>query len=146
MAALIQFASGAPGIKYALEKRHTLIGRITAGNDICLPCSFVSKHHAIIMLVESLLDPGNFDIYIEDLNSKNHTYVNEEPITRVRLQDGDIVRIGRNTMKYDSAGVVPELEAVTMDLELPNQIESQTQSQTWNFSRRLSLITSDDED
>jgi len=148
MAALIQFASGAPGIKYALDKRHTLIGRSSDGNDISLPCSFVSKHHAIIMLVDSMMDPGNFDVYIEDLNSKNHTYVNEELITRVKLGDGDIVRIGRITMKFDSSGVVPELEAVEVDLELPNQTSAQiqTQSQTWNFSRRLSLITSDTED
>jgi len=146
MAALIQFASGAPGIKYALDKRHTLIGRISHGNDISLPCSFVSKHHAIIMLVESMINPGTFDIYIEDLNSKNHTYVNDEPITRVKLEDGDIVRIGRNTMKYDSSGIVPELEALEVDLELPNQAGSQSQSQTWNFSRRLSLITSDEDE
>ncbi len=146
MAALIQFASGAPGIKYALDKRHTLIGRSAQGNDICLPCSFASKHHAIIMLVESILDPGNFDIYIEDLNSKNHTYVNDEPITRVKLEDGDIVRIGRTTMKFDSSGVVPELAAVEVDLELPNQTPSQSQSQTWNFSRRLSLITADEDE
>jgi len=146
MAALIQFASGAPGIKYALDKRHVLIGRTTKGNDICLPCSFVSKHHAIMMLVESIINPGTFDIYIEDLNSKNHTYVNDEPITRVKLEDGDIVRIGRNTLKYDSSGVVPELEAVSVDLELPSNTEPHTQDNTWNFSRRLSLITSDGDD
>lgn len=145
MAALIQFASGAPGIKYALDKRHTLIGRTAQVNDICLPCSFVSKHHAIIMLVESTVNPGTFDTYIEDLNSKNHTYVNEESITRIMLEDGDIVRIGRNTMKYDSSGVVPELEALEVDLELPTLSDTQSQSQTWNFSRRLSLITSEEE-
>ena len=146
MAALIQFASGAPGIKYALDKRHTLIGRTAKANDISLPCSFVSKHHAIIMLVESIINPGTFDIYIEDLKSKNHTYVNDEPITRVKLEDGDIVRIGRNTLKYDSSGEVPELEAVEVDLELPNLDDVQSQSQTWNFSRRLSLISSEEEE
>ncbi len=146
MAALIQFASGAPGIKYSLDKRHVLIGRTAQGNDICLPCSFVSKHHAILMLVESIIDPSTFDIYIEDLNSKNHTYVNDESVTRVKLTDGDIVRIGRNTLKYDSSGAIPELEAVEVDLELPNQADVQSQSHTWNFSRRLSLINSDEEE
>ena len=52
MAALIQFASGAPGIKYSLNARLLTIGRGTSGNDICLPCSFVSKHHATIEVVE----------------------------------------------------------------------------------------------
>jgi len=142
MAALIQFASGAPGIKYALEKRHISIGREGNGNDICLPCSYVSKHHAFIELVENLDEPGVYNIYLEDLSSRNHTYVNDEPVTRVQLKDGDVVRIGRAILKFDASGDMPELEAVEVDFELP----SPNQAQTWTFSRRLSLITSDDED
>ena len=139
MAALIQFASGAPGIKYSLEKRHITIGRGSSGNDICLPCSFVSKHHARLELVESLTRSGFFDVYIEDLGSTNKTYVNETPITRCKLEEGDLVRIGRNTMKFDNSDGFPNLDPVEVDLELP----SPTQSQTWNFSRRLSVIETD---
>lgn len=136
MAALIQFASGAPGIKYSLEKRHLTIGRVHAGNDICLPCSFVSKHHARIEVVTSITKVDSFDVYIEDLGSTNNTFVNEEPVARRKLEQGDLVRIGRNTMKFDEADGFPNLDPVEVDLELPKQ----GQSQTWNFSRRLTVI------
>jgi len=136
MAALIQFASGAPGIKYSLAKRHVTIGRGTSGNDICLPCSFVSKHHARIEVVDSLTRPGGYDVYIEDLGSTNKTYVNEQAITRCKLEEGDVVRIGRNTMKFDGSDDLLNLEPLEVDLELPRS----DQSQTWNFSRRLSIM------
>lgn len=141
MAALIQFASGAPGIKYSLLKRHITIGRGSSGNDICLPCSFVSKHHARIEVLESVLNPGSYDVYLEDLGSTNHTFVNDESVTRIRLEDGDVVRIGRNTLKFDASFEgEPKLEPVNVDLELP---ADSNQSQTWNFSRRLSMMNSE---
>jgi len=136
MAALIQFASGAPGIKYSLEKRHLTIGRVSAGNDICLPCSFVSKHHARIEVISSITKTDSFDVYVEDLGSTNQTFVNEEPVSRRKLEQGDLLRIGRNTMKFDDSEGFPNLDPVEVDLELP----SDGQSQTWNFSRRLNVI------
>lgn len=141
MPALIQFASGAPGIKYQLDKRFMTIGRGNAENDICLPCSFVSKHHAVIELVESEDAEGGYAFYLQDLNSTNHTYVNDQAITRIQLKDGDVIRIGKNTLKFDARGEVPALNAVELDFELPHK--SQNQSRTWNFSRRLRLISSE---
>ena len=138
MAALIQFASGAPGIKYQLDKRYLCIGRGAAENDICLPCSYVSKHHAVIELVESESREGEVEYYLQDLSSTNHTYVNDQQVTRVRLKDGDVIRIGKNTLKFDARGKVPMLDAVKLDFELP--VASESQSKTWNFSRRLRLI------
>ena len=143
MAALIQFASGAPGIKYQLDKRYLGIGRGAAENDICLPCSFVSKHHAVIEIVESQRDEGGVEYYLQDLNSTNHTYVNDRPITRVQLRDGDVIRIGKNILKFDIRGRVPTLDAVALDFEVPAFSESQ--SKTWNFSRRLRLIETEAE-
>lgn len=136
MPALIQFASGAPGIKYQIDQRYLSIGRDTAENDICLPCAFVSKHHAVIEVVE---EEDAYVFYLQDLDSTNHTYVNDLAITRACLQDGDIIRIGKNSFKFDASGALPILDAVELDFELPNQDESQTR--TWNFSRRLRLIS-----
>jgi pSer/pThr/pTyr-binding forkhead associated (FHA) protein len=138
MAALIQFASGAPGIKYQLDKRYLCIGRGAAENDICLPCSFVSKHHAVIEIVEIEGGEGRVAYYLQDLNSTNHTYVNERQIDRVCLKDGDLIRIGKNTLKFDASGKLPTLDAISLDFELP--VSSESQSKTWNFSRRLRLI------
>lgn len=136
MAALIQFASGAPGIKYKLNKRFLQIGRGVKENDICLPCGFVSKHHALIEVVESTSEAGVFEYYLEDLNSTNHTYVNDEQVTRVQLDHGDMIRIGQTSLKFDAYGETPTLDAIEVDFELPPS----SQSKTWNFSRRLRLI------
>lgn len=136
MAALIQFASGAPGIKYDIKQRRLVIGRGTLDTDICLPCAFVSKSHAVIEVVDALIDDQAYVYYLEDLGSTNKTYVNNKPVTRVRLEDGDIIRIGKTTLKFDASGVTPVLDAIEVDFELPPQ----NQSGTWNFSRRLSLL------
>lgn len=141
MPALIQFASGAPGIKYQLDKRYLFIGRGSADNDLVLPCSFVSKHHAVIELVESEAADCGAEIYLQDLGSTNHTYVNDQPISRVLLKDGDMIRIGKNTLKFDVRGEIPSLDAIKLDFELPQNDDSQ--ARTWNFSRRLSLIAAE---
>lgn len=138
MPALIQFASGAPGIKYQIEQRYLSIGRDTAENDVCLPCAFVSKYHACIEAVE---EEGGYAFYLQDLDSTNHTYVNDHAIVRTRLQDGDIIRIGKNSFKFDASGTQPVLDAVELDFELPNPDDSQ--ARTWNFSRRLRLIATE---
>ena len=142
MAALIQFANGAPGIKYTLDKRQIVIGRSSAKADVCLPCGFVSKRHAIIELTDSLTNPFGYDYYLEDLDSTNKTYVNDKQITRVKLEHGDIVQIGKTTMKFDCSGVVPQLEPV----EVSENIPPDGQSRTWNFSRRLSLLGEDEDE
>lgn len=138
MPALIQFAKGAPGIKYQLDQRYLSIGRDMRENDICLPCGFVSKHHAVIEVAE---EEEGYAFYLQDLNSTNHTYVNDKAITRSRLKDGDVIRIGKNTFKFDASGVLPSLDAVELDFELPHSDENQ--SKTWNFSRRLRLISAE---
>jgi pSer/pThr/pTyr-binding forkhead associated (FHA) protein len=140
MAALIQFASGAPGIKYALDKREILIGRQSLGNDICLPCSYVSKSHARIQAVSTPRGDG-FDFYIEDLGSTNHTFVNDEPIKRVKLLHDDLIRIGRNTLKFDALSEAAVLEAVELsEDEQDDDNHTSTEGRTWNFSRRLRLL------
>lgn len=141
MPALIQFASGAPGIKYQLDRRYLFIGRGSDENDVCLSCAFVSKHHAVIEFVKSDTAERGYEIYLQDLNSTNHTYVNDQQISRVPLVHGDIIRIGKNTLKFDARGEYPELDAIKLDYELPTTGDSQ--SRTWNFSRRLRLMASE---
>ncbi|MBI1422473.1 MAG: FHA domain-containing protein [Gammaproteobacteria bacterium] len=141
MPALIQFASGAPGIKYPIEKRFVSIGRGSADNDICLPCRFVSKHHAVIEIVEDESGGEAYVFFLQDLDSKNHTYVNDQPITRVQLKDGDMIRIGRNSLKFDAKGKTPALDAI--DLAFESSTPDDSQAKTWNFSRRLRLISLD---
>ncbi len=136
MAALIQFASGAPGIKYRLDKRIFSIGRNTADNDISVPCAFVSKRHAIIEATENIMGDG-FDFYLEDLGSTNHTYVNDALVQRVKLRSGDIIRIGKTNFKFDGTLDQQALEAMHIQIEAP---AASSQSSTFNFSRRLRTL------
>jgi DNA-binding winged helix-turn-helix (wHTH) protein len=69
-----------------------LFGR---GDDevIDLPSTTVSRRHARINVAE--------DAWIEDLGSKNGTFVGEQPVTApVRLTDGDRVRFGSLLLVY----------------------------------------------
>lgn len=62
-----------------------VIGR-HATNDLQLDSRTISGHHA-----EFILDGG--DIVLRDLNSTNGTFVNGEPISSHRLENGDEIRI-----------------------------------------------------
>jgi pSer/pThr/pTyr-binding forkhead associated (FHA) protein len=136
MAALIQFASGAPGIKYRLDKRMFSIGRNSADNDISLPCAFVSKRHALIEIVENIMGDG-YDFFLEDLGSTNHTYVNDTLVQRVKLRNGDVIRIGKTNFKFDGTLDQQSLEALHVQIEEP---AASSQSSTFNFSRRLRTL------
>ncbi len=99
MAVLIQFANGAPGIKFELDKSMFRIGR-SLDNDLCIPDGFVSKAHAVIERKPSDRLDGSFDYFISDLKSTNKTFVNDSQVKRFRLNDDDVVRIGNNSFKF----------------------------------------------
>jgi serine phosphatase RsbU (regulator of sigma subunit) len=71
-----------------LQKDRTILGR-NANCDIILPANdfAVSREHACILRIQN-------KFYIEDLRSRNGTYVNNLPVTtRVQLKDNDRIRI-----------------------------------------------------
>ena len=137
MAALIQYANGAPGIKYRIDRRIITIGRNTADNDVSLPCAFVSKHHAIIEIIENITGDG-YDFYLQDLGSTNHTYVNDNAVKRIRLENGDLIRIGKAVFKFDSLidTYLPEPLEESLDHSKPS-LAANAASQ---FSRRLRTL------
>ncbi len=70
------------------------IGR-GSDNDIVINDSYVSHHHAVITLVNTLY-------VLEDLHSVNHTYVNGNILDgSIRLQTGDLIRIGLITFRFE---------------------------------------------
>ena len=82
-----------------LGHRFAFIERITIGrgddNDICVSENFVSYHHAVIYR------HGN-QYVIEDLGSRNHTYVDNIKLNGRRyLKTGDLIRIGLLTLKFE---------------------------------------------
>ena len=77
---------------FTLNNGKTTIGR-TQGNDIVIDEEAVSGNHARIELVPNKQLEGLFDIFIEDLDSTNGTFVNEERVKRQQLHNSDYIRI-----------------------------------------------------
>lgn len=80
------------------------IGR-APDNQLPIADPQVSSHHARIVVQGG-------DYILEDLQSKNGTFVNEQRMTAHRLQSGDQVRIGQLTFVFQSAAT-PQLERST---------------------------------
>src|SRR5689334_25417741 len=75
-----------------ITKDRTTLGR-RPYNDIVIDNLAVSGEHAV------LTSTGN-DIYIEDLNSTNGTYINGKAVKKQLLSNNDVVEIGKYRIKY----------------------------------------------
>ncbi len=91
MAYLINKKGGGAPIQFPIEKSRTTLGR-HKDNDICVDDSLVSKTHLFIEIKETEKDCVEF--YIEDLGSTNQTFVNNRKITRKKLRNNDVIRVG----------------------------------------------------
>jgi pSer/pThr/pTyr-binding forkhead associated (FHA) protein len=78
--------------------RPVTIGR-APDNDIQIDNLAVSSHHARIFMEESRL-------VLEDLNSLNGTFVNNQKIQRVNLKQADQILIGKHHVVIDMGGAV----------------------------------------
>jgi phosphoserine phosphatase RsbU/P len=85
--ALLQVLKGMPpGQQFPLEAEKAVLGR-HPDCDIVLDIGAVSRQHAQILQIEA-------DYYLEDLKSRNGTYVNGQQIhDRRRLEDNDRIKI-----------------------------------------------------
>ncbi|HYR24206.1 MAG TPA: FHA domain-containing protein [Aquabacterium sp.] len=75
-----------------ITKDKTTLGR-RPYNDIVIDNLAVSGEHAVLQLVGS-------EVFIEDLNSTNGTYINGKAVKRQLLQHNDTVEIGKYKIKY----------------------------------------------
>jgi pSer/pThr/pTyr-binding forkhead associated (FHA) protein len=75
-----------------LTKDRTTLGR-RPYNDIVIDNLAVSGEHAVLQM------SGN-DVYLEDLNSTNGTYVNGKAVKKQLLQNSDTVEVGKYKIKY----------------------------------------------
>ncbi len=85
-------ANGEATSVYALPKGRAIIGR-SPENDIYIRSKFVSRHHAQLVTDES-------GCLIEDLNSTNGVFVDDQQVKRHRLRDGDVVSLGVHQLVY----------------------------------------------
>ena len=83
---------------FALDKAKVIFGR-SSRCDVHIDDVSVSTNHAAIIVAPSKFLDGYDDILIEDLNSRNGTLVNDQPIHRCQLKPDDVITIGFNKFK-----------------------------------------------
>src|SRR3954454_14060360 len=103
--------AGKPPI--SLQKMVMLVGS-RHNAHLHLMSRHVSKAHALI------LSHGG-SVYIRDLASREHVYINGVPQREAWLQDGDLIKIGSFTFKYKDGptqGGAPDEPPHEADLEI----------------------------
>ncbi|WP_341887760.1 FHA domain-containing protein [Variovorax sp. YR752] len=75
-----------------ITKDKTTLGR-RPYNDIVIDNLAVSGEHAVLQMVGA-------DVFIEDLNSTNGTYINGKAVKKQLLSHNDTVEIGKYKIKY----------------------------------------------
>jgi pSer/pThr/pTyr-binding forkhead associated (FHA) protein len=96
-----------------LTRLITLVG----SHDRChlhLLSSTVSRHHAMFVSAED-------GVYVRDLMSRTKTFVNDQEIRQVRLNDGDRIRIGKFTFQFSGDTPARAISARPATLSLGNR-------------------------
>lgn len=105
---------------FPLSKERVTIGR-HPDNDISFNDKAVSGHHAVVITILQ-------DSFLEDLDSTNGTQVNGKQIAKHPLSQGDVISIGRNTLKYEGDQAADDDFEKTMILK-PGQFGAAFDSQ-----------------
>ena len=80
------------GMTFRLSNFPCYIGRRQA-NEVFVDDVNVSRKHTSIDYVN-----GNY--YLSDLDSLNGTFVNDEEISRIKLEDGDLIKVGTTLLRF----------------------------------------------
>ena len=89
-----------------LTKDRTTLGR-RPYNDIVIDNLAVSGEHAVVQMTDG-------QVFLEDLNSTNGTYVNGKAVKKQLLQDGDSVEVGKYKIKFVSDAHAESFEKTMM--------------------------------
>ena len=84
------------GSRVVLADRPVVLGR-SVDSDFQISERSISRRHCRIYR-----EAGRF--WLEDLNSTNHTFLNDEMIDRAPLRDGDHVRLSQTVLKFVDEG------------------------------------------
>jgi len=127
MARLEIFKKGARTGEYTLLAGETVIGR-ERGVQVRLDDHIVSRRHARVV-------PADGAWVVEDLNTRNGTYVNGQREFRRPLKDGDTLEFGPFVLKFrQPAGErVPEAPAPASDKGGPSSRSSKDPEATRNI-------------
>ncbi len=98
-ASMVQLHDGVVIAKFPLEKPVNRIGR-DPDSEIFIDDKVVSLEHAVVETVSDPDQPDSRRYFIRDLGSTNNTYVNDQIVTRQRLANEDLIRIGWTTFRF----------------------------------------------
>ncbi len=97
-----------------LAKDRTTLGR-RPYNDIVIDNLAISGEHAVLHMIGG-------DVYLEDLNSTNGTYVNGRAVKKQALEHNDVVEVGKYKIRYlvgggaaEGAGQAPTILATSSE-------------------------------
>ena len=104
--------------KHLLKKEEAAIGR-NPESAIVIDNTAVSYDHAVVRW-------ENDDFYIQDLRSKNGTLVNDKPIKKYKLYNGDLITVGRHELLFEEEGTFTIHETAAPSVEDSNYISGTT--------------------
>jgi len=99
MAKLVLSQDGVITREFSLDHDVLTIGRKSA-NDIQIDDISVSGTHARVLVEKNFYMETLKDIYIEDADSTNGSFVNGNKIKKHMLRHGDVIQIGRHDFKF----------------------------------------------
>jgi hypothetical protein len=92
MAKLVLSLDGVVIKEVQLTKDKTTLGR-RPYNDIVIDNLAVSGEHAVLQMIGA-------EVFIEDLNSTNGTYINGKAVKKQQLRANDVIEVGKYKIKY----------------------------------------------
>ena len=78
--------------EYEFNAGRVIVGR-SSDNEIYIRSKFVSRHHAQLIIDDT-------GCTIEDLNSTNGIFIEDQRVKKHRLLDGEIVSLGMHELIY----------------------------------------------
>ncbi len=92
MAKLVLSLDGVVIKEVQLTKDKTTLGR-RPYNDIVIDNLAVSGEHAVMQMIGA-------EVFIEDLNSTNGTYINGKAVKKQQLRANDVIEVGKYKVKF----------------------------------------------
>jgi general secretion pathway protein E len=101
----LEITAGAGRMEFPLEQPQVTIGR-HASNTLVLSDGMASRSHCVIEKTD-----GGYRV--RDLNSSNGTKLNGQVVRSAMLASGDVIQIGKTTLKFVSGPNGSEIEELT---------------------------------
>ena len=97
-ASLVVIRGARLGARIVPDDEAVIVGR-SADAGFQISARSVSRHHCRFLRRDGA-------VWVEDMGSTNHTFVNDKAVENVQLRDGDHVRVGQTLFKFVAAGSV----------------------------------------